>query len=147
MMAVFGMSSGAIGMKTLGMKTLHEVDDGEDPFACEPAFEVLDVRQRVAVSYGDVVEAPVVTAGTPASAWLGCDVERRSPGRRGRTNHAEILHLLEGVLRNGQHVAVQMTRTGVEWWSLCDEVMNDTVADLIVGQETRHQELQELVED
>ena len=53
----------------------HQVDNREDRLPGQTLVEIMDVRKRVSVINGDVIESPVVTAGAPAAIGFGHHVE------------------------------------------------------------------------
>jgi hypothetical protein len=103
-MAVLHTSSALTGM---WWKPRTRSTTERNHLACQAPVEILYVWQGVAVVYGDVVEAPEVAAGPPATAGLWSDVKRRSPGRVGPADDAKTLHLCKLCLRDGQLLTVE----------------------------------------
>jgi hypothetical protein len=109
-----------------------------------PCLEILYVWQGIAVVYGDVVEAPEVAAGPPATAELWGDVKMQSPGRVGPADDAKTLHLCKLCLCDGQLLTVEAC---VQQRARHGDVMLGGVLDLVVRAEPRDEQLRELVED
>ena len=75
------------------MIAAHQVYLGEGPLARQTAVEVLYVGQGVPVVHSGIVEASIVTAGSPATTWFQDDVEWRCPGGVGAPDDAHPFHL------------------------------------------------------
>ena len=84
--------------------------------------EILNVGQRVAVVGSRVVQAAVVSSGSPAAAGLWGDVKWGRPRGVGAPDDAEFLHALEFCLGHREFLWIKTPRSGVNWLAFGDDV-------------------------
>ena len=103
----------------------------------------MDVGNRVLVSYGHVVQSPVVGAGSPTPIPLRHHVQGAGPGGVGSTDDAGILHLLEVSPGDGKLVRVQPVGLGEDGLAPGADVMLNPMCRLEV-RKTRPDDVREL---
>ena len=105
---------------------VYQVHLGEDLLARQTAIEILYVGQWVHIVHRGIVEAPEVTARSPA-AWFRNHVKWRYPGRVGKSDDAHPFHLGKFSFGNLQLLLFETTSTSVKRWTIGGDVVLHTM--------------------
>ena len=124
----------------------YQVHLGEDLLACQTAIKILYVGQWVPIVHRGIVEAPEVTARSPAVAWFRNHVKWRCPGRVGTSDDAHPFHLGKFSFGNLQLLLFETTNTSVKRWTISDVVLH-TMLIGVCGLEAGDEQLGKLVDD
>ena len=124
-----------------------EVDFGKYCCTCQVCVDILDVRERVAVIHCRVVEAAEITARTPASSRFWDNVQRRSPGRAGTADYAQLFHPCELSLGRGEFSCVEAAGACMEWGANCDDVVFYSMFVAVGRLEAGNEELRKVGDD
>ena len=123
-----------------------QVHLGED-LACQTAIEILYVGQWVPIVHRGIVEAPEVTARSPAAALFRNHVKWQCPGRVGMSDDAHPFHLSKFSFGNLQLLLFEMMSMCVKRWTIGGDVVLHTMLIGARGLEARDEQLGKLVDD
>ena len=93
---------------------LHQVQFAEDGGPVQERGNISDVGQWIVVSLGDVIEAPVITAGPDGAALLNHYMQGRGPRAGGLLTEPLLLHFLETPFCCGQSVGGEASEPRVD---------------------------------
>ena len=102
---------------------VYQVHLGEDLLARHTAIEILSVGQWVPIVHRGIVEAPEVTARSPAAAWFRNHVKWRCPGRVGTSDDAHPFHLGKFSFGNLQLLLIETMSMSVKRWTIGGDVV------------------------
>ena len=93
---------------------LHQVQFAEDGGPVQERGNISDVGQWIVVGLGDVIEAPVITAGPDGAVLLNHYMQGRGPRTRGLLTEPLLLHFLETPFCCGQSVGGEASEPFVD---------------------------------
>ena len=105
------------------------------------------VGQWVPIVNHGIVEAPEVTARSPAAAWFRNHVKWRCPGRVGTSGDAHPFHLGKFSFGNLQLLLFETTSMSVKRWTIGGDVVLHTVLIGVCELEAGDEQLGKLVDD
>ena len=125
----------------------YQVHLGKDLLARQTAIEILYVGQWVPIVHCGIVEAPEVTARSPAATWFRNHVKWRCPGRVGTSDDAHPFHLGKFKFGNLQLLLFETMSTSVKRWTIGGDVVLHTMLIGVRGLEAGNEQLGKLVDN